>query len=101
MLLNGKGLYMGARYTVAPLELHCMARKDGWVMEHRLVMALWCGRPLSRAEVVHHVDHHPRNNVRGNLELWPDNSTHKRMEAGQFCEGAACDIGIRVLPRLP
>jgi hypothetical protein len=95
MMLNGHGLYMGARYTLAPPHLRCMARKDGWIMEHRLVVALWCGRPLTRLEVVHHVDHNPRNNVRSNLELWPDNSTHKRMEHGRFCEGACNAIGVR------
>jgi len=67
-----------------------MARADGYVMEHRLVMARWVGRPLNRTEVVHHVDHNPLNNAdRKNLELWPDNRSHKLWEHGRFVEGAA------------
>ena len=64
-----------------------MARKDGYIMEHRLVMAQWMGRPLLRTEVVNHIDHNPSNNVRENLELYPTNGDHKRGEAGRFVEG--------------
>jgi hypothetical protein len=67
-----------------------MTRKDGYVMAHRLVMAEWCGYTLTRTEVVHHVDHDPMNNERMNLELWPDNRSHKLREHGRFVEGAVC-----------
>lgn len=61
-------------------------------MEHRLVIALAIGRPLSRTEVVHHIDHNPRNNDLANLELWPNNRLHKLAEHGRFTEGAANTI---------
>jgi hypothetical protein len=66
-----------------------MSRKDGYVMEHRLIMARWIGRALLRIECVHHRDHDPLNNTRTNLELWPDNRSHKLAEHGRFVIGAA------------
>lgn len=84
-----KGNYVGPRYVRCPPDLMVMARSDGYVMEHRLVMARWIGRPLTRTECVNHVDHDPRNNVRENLDLWPTNADHKRGEVGRFVEGVA------------
>lgn len=66
-----------------------MARKDGYIMEHRLVMAQWIGRPLTRSECVNHIDHNPANNDRSNLELYPTNADHKRGEVGRFVDGVA------------
>lgn len=90
---DSKGLYLQTRYTTAPEHLRCMARKDGAMPLHRLVMAEWVGRPLTRREVVHHVDHDTSHNVRENLELWPDNASHKRWEHGRITDGAACAVG--------
>jgi len=84
-----KGNYIGPRYVRCPMELSMMARSDGYIAEHRLVMARWVGRPLLRTEVVNHIDHNPRNNDRKNLELYPSNADHKRGEAGRFVEGVA------------
>ena len=83
------GNYVSVRYVRCPADFISMARKDGYVMEHRLVMARWVGRPLLRVEVVHHADHAPLNNPRSNLELWPDNRSHKIAEYGRVPEGAA------------
>lgn len=57
-----------------------MARKDGYVMEHRLVVAKSLGRLLSRTEVVHHIDHNPSNNSLTNLKLFGSNAEHKSFE---------------------
>lgn len=86
---NRHGNYVSVRYVRCPPHLISMARKDGYVMEHRLVMAEWIGRPLTRAETVHHLDHQPLNNPRSNLELWPTNKDHKLAEFGRYVEGVA------------
>lgn len=84
-----KGNYIGPVYVRCPAEFASMARSDGYVMEHRLVMARRIGRPLLRTEVVNHIDHNPRNNDPANLELYPSNGDHKRGEVGRFVEGVA------------
>lgn len=66
-----------------------MARSDGYVMEHRAVMATLARRTLTRVEVVHHVNHDPADNRAENLELWPDNRSHKMAEHGRIVEGVA------------
>lgn len=86
---RSKGNYIGPRYVRCPPDLMMMARSDGYIMEHRLVMARWIGRPLLRTEVVNHIDRNPRNNARENLELYPSNGDHKRGEVGRFVEGVA------------
>lgn len=57
-----------------------MARKDGYVMEHRLLVAQAIGRPLLHREVVHHEDHNPQNNALTNLALFETNRAHKLYE---------------------
>jgi hypothetical protein len=84
---SGKGNYVGPRYVRCPSEFLPMARKDGYIMEHRLVMAQWVGRMLDRTEVVNHRNHDPRDNRRENLELYPSNGDHKRGEVGRFASG--------------
>lgn len=83
------GNYVQVKYVRCPPNLLPMARKDGYIMEHRLVMACRVGRCLTRTEVVHHVDHNPLNNDPSNLELWPTNRLHKLAEAGKSVIGAA------------
>jgi hypothetical protein len=83
------GNYTGVRYVRAPEWAKPMARADGYVMEHRLLMAQMCGRLLTRTEVVHHRDHIPGNNPPSNLELWPTNADHRRAEGGHYVPGVA------------
>lgn len=75
------GAYSGVKYVRCPDKYKDMSRKDGYVMEHRLVMAKHLGRCLSRQEVVHHIDHNPANNDISNLMLFPNNKEHKLYEA--------------------
>jgi hypothetical protein len=63
-----------------------MARKDGYVMEHRLRVAVEIGRALTRTECVHHVNHDATDNRLENLMLFATNADHKRYEHGQAIE---------------
>lgn len=89
-LKRPKGNYRGVRHVRAPQWALPMARQDGYIAEHRLVMAERMGRRmLARTEVVHHLDHDPSNNAPENLELWPTNRSHKAAEHGRIVEGVA------------
>lgn len=74
------GNYTGVKYVRCPVEYISMARKDGYVMEHRLLVAQAIGRLLLRSEVVHHKDHNPANNDLSNLQLFASNRDHKLYE---------------------
>lgn len=49
--------------------MKCMAHHTGYVLEHRLVMARYLGRPLTDHETVHHLDDDKANNRLDNLQL--------------------------------
>jgi hypothetical protein len=87
------GNYKPIKYVRCPVEWLAMARKDGYVMEHRLIVAKLLGRPLLRSEVVHHVNHDPQDNDPPNLELWATNRDHKLHEAGKG------DLSKRLWPK--
>jgi HNH endonuclease len=74
------GLYAPIKYVRCPLEWLAMARKDGYVMEHRLLVAQALGRCLLRVEVVHHINHDPTDNRLVNLQLFASNQEHKLFE---------------------
>jgi hypothetical protein len=74
------GNYRGVKYVRCPPEYKSMARQDGYVMEHRLIVAKSLNRCLTREEVVHHINHDPKDNRLENLELFPNNRAHKLAE---------------------
>jgi len=78
---NKHGNYKPIKYVRCPVEFVGMARKDGYVMEHRLLVAMEIGRTLQRTEVVHHVNHDPQDNRIENLLLFKSNKDHKIYEA--------------------
>lgn len=53
-------------------------RQNGTVLEHRHVAANILQRPLSRKEVVHHIDEDRTNNSPDNLMIFVSNSDHIR-----------------------
>lgn len=55
---------------------HPQANRHGQVREHRIVMEAMIGRPLTRTEVVHHIDGNPANNSPSNLRLYASNGAH-------------------------
>ena len=75
------GNYPPVKYVRCPEVWLPMARKDGYIMEHRLCVAQALGRCLTRKEVVHHYDHNPANNLLSNLALFASNQDHKLYEA--------------------
>lgn len=48
---------------------HPNANSNGVILEHRLVMSEYLGRPLEDDELVHHCDHNRKHNEIENLEL--------------------------------
>jgi hypothetical protein len=74
------GNYGSTKYVRCPVGFLSMARKDGYVGEHRLLVARVLNRCLTRQEVVHHDDHDPTNNTLSNLMLFASNRDHKLYE---------------------
>lgn len=71
-----KGEY---NYAVVPGHPH--ATKNGYVLEHRVIMENHIGRLLSPSdEVVHHKDENKKNNNLSNLEIW-SRSEHSKHHA--------------------
>lgn len=76
-----KGNYGRVKMVRCPSGFLPMARKNGYVAEHRLIVAIAMGRLLTSTEVVHHEDHDVRNNCPTNLALFATNRDHKLYEA--------------------
>ena len=88
MRLGSKGAYSLRRikYVPCPPDFLAMARTDGWVAQHPLMVALEIGRALLRSECVHHINGNPEDNRIENLMLFASNADHKRYEHGQPIE---------------
>jgi hypothetical protein len=69
-----------------------MARKDGYVMEHRIVVAKTINRPLTRMEVVHHINHDATNNHISNLMLFASNAEHKSYQHNKDTKPLWCGL---------
>ena len=84
-----KGNYGDVKYVRCREDFMSMARSDGYVMEHRIIVAISLGRSLTRTEVVHHINHDCMDNRLENLMLFANNAEHKRYEhsTGHFRGG--------------
>ena len=58
---------------------HPYKNKDGYILEHRLVMEKHLGRFLKSTEQCHHINNKPDDNRIQNLLLYKDNKTHLRL----------------------
>lgn len=63
-------------YVLIWFPEHPNARKNGYVLEHRLVMSKILGRALRKNEVVHHKNGVKDDNRPSNLELFSSNAEH-------------------------
>lgn len=64
------------RPTYGPFKMRYRQSKGKYV--HRVVAAVALGRPLTKKEVVHHVDNNKTNNKPKNLWVFPHQSAHAK-----------------------
>ena len=73
---NG-GRYQDAEGYIRVLcHEHPLADRDGYVMEHRLIMEAHLGRTLLPTEVVHHINGIKDDNRTENLQRFDSNNDH-------------------------
>ena len=58
------------------IEVYHPDNKRNRILEHRLIMSRYIGRPLNKGEVVHHIDGNKKNNNIENLMLYKNNGIH-------------------------
>ena len=74
---------------------HPKASKDGYIMEHILVMEALIGRHLHENECVHHIDKNRQNNTKENLKLMTK-SEHMSFHAKERHEKRRNDLSTQL-----
>ena len=72
------GKFMRRGYILIIKPDHPKSTKQGYILEHRLVMEKKLGRYLKPEEVVHHLDLNKQNNHSDNLHLFGGQGKHKK-----------------------
>ena len=73
----------------------CMRSKQGYVLQHRLVMARSIGRPLTEHETVHHINGNRKDNRLENLQL--RQGRHGRgIKMACACCGSTNIVGVQL-----
>jgi hypothetical protein len=96
---NGKGWKMKDGYRQLLLKDHPNTAKNGYVMEHVVIMSNHLGRPLRKGETVHHRNGIRDDNRLENLELWSSSHPFGQRVADklQWCKEFLESYGHRVI----
>ena len=82
---KGGKLPAGNGYIKVWQRGHANAKKDGYILEHRLVMSNYLGRPLKKGEFIHHRNGNRKDNRIENLQL-VTGVNHKGEVICPFCQ---------------
>lgn len=74
---KGGVLKSHGRYFVLSPD-HPNAQSNGYILRYRLIMSKTIGRPLTKSEVVHHIDGNKENDHPDNLMLFPSEGAHSK-----------------------
>lgn len=92
---GGRAAHKGGYIRIKVGSQHPMAGSDGYVLEHRLVMARHLDRMLLPSEVVHHLNHQRDDNRIENLALFSSNSAHRLEHAKLLPARPPCWCGAK------
>jgi predicted Zn-ribbon and HTH transcriptional regulator len=83
-------------YNYAVVRDHPFSTKNGYVLEHRIVMENHIGRLLTKEEIVHHKDENKKNNSIENLQIMSasEHKEHHHPKGRTFVELKCPNCGV-------